>query len=359
MGFLDFLKKNVGTEKSKSNQVNVSYSSDLGNIIPVSKRIAGTEPLRNGLYPHEILMLSYAQQYIVGKNSFQNFWWNSYGVNNPAAVLNSLTSRGFLAIGNVDTTVGKVRGAELKELLRSHNLKLSGTKEELVNRVLTEISTTELERLFPDRYYILTDIGLETVSLEPSILYIHQNPVDGLNIFSLGELVHTKPYMSYRDIIWSHLNNLGIQYISQGDFGLYRNCRFRMATFLEEEGKTIDALNLMCEVLFYDANNMMNGFNPSYADIYLERIDPELTCIPPGIIHEVQNYQKQLSMSDKQLWEFIKQSMSKIQNPVAPFTPDEAFEIVKAKVVGDESKLPKIYKNARIRFINKFNIKQK
>ena len=132
-----------------------------------------------------------------------------------------------------------------------------------------------------------------------------------------------------------------------------------MASFLEEEGKIKDALNMMCEVLFYDANDMMNGFNPQFADIYLDRIDPGFTCIPPGIVNAVQNYQKQLNMTDDQLLDFIKQSMARINNGLAPFTPDEAFEIVKAKMTGDESKLPKIYSNARSRFKKTYNIKKR
>lgn len=357
MGIFDFLKKNIGSQKPAPKQVDVSFSVNTADPIPVSKRIEGTDPQCNGLYPHEILMLSYAPKYTVGEKSFQGFWWNSYGVNNPESVLESLRSRGFLAVGNVETTINNLKGTEIKELLKSHNLKSSGAKAELIKRVVTEIPTNELETLYPTRYYVLTDIGQETLNKEPCVLYIHQKPVDGLDIFSLSKLVHTQPYMSYRDKIWGHLNSISVQYASRGDFGLYSNCRYRMATFLEEEGKTKDALNMMCEVLFYDANNMMNGFNPKFAHIYLDHIDPEFACIPPGIISAVQNYQKQLNMTDEQLLGYIKQSMSEIQNSLAPFTPDEAFEIVKAKMTGDESRLPTIYSNARSRYKKTYNIK--
>ena len=54
MGLFDFLKKNVGIQKPSSNQINVSFSANADDTIPVSKRIVGTEPQCNGLYPHEI-----------------------------------------------------------------------------------------------------------------------------------------------------------------------------------------------------------------------------------------------------------------------------------------------------------------
>ena len=74
MGLFDFLKKSIGAQKPASNQMNVSFSTNTDDTIPVSKRIAGTEPQCNGLYPHEILMLSFAPRYTVGEKSFQGFW---------------------------------------------------------------------------------------------------------------------------------------------------------------------------------------------------------------------------------------------------------------------------------------------
>ena len=359
MGLFDVFKKIVGTNNAESGHANTSASTYASDIVPVSKRIAHTEPQCNGLFPHEVLMLAYAPKYIVGEKSFQKFWWYSYGVKNPETVLESLRTRGFLTVGSIDLSINKLKNAELKDLLKSHNLKLSGSKEELVNRVISEIPSRELESMCPDRYYVLTDLGQRTIDEEPCVLYIHQHPVDGLDIFSLSKLVHTPPYLPYRDKIWQHLNNISMQYLANGDFGLYRNCRLRMAAFLEEEGKIRDALNLMCEVLFYDANDMANGFNPTFAEIYLDRIDPEFTCIPPGIIRDVQKYQNLLNMTNDQLFGFMKQSMSRINNAVAPFTPDETFEIVKAKMTGNESKIPAIYSKARTRFKKKYNIKKR
>ena len=87
-------------------------------------------------------------------------------------------------------------------------------------------------------------------------------------------------------------------------------------------------------------------------------MEPQCNGLYP---HEVLmlSYQKQLNMTDEQLLDFIKQSMSRIQNGLAPFIADEAFEIVKAKMTGDESTLPKIYSNARSRFRKTYNIKKR
>ena len=359
MGLFDFFINNTSANKTAPNQVNVFISDNLDNVIPVNERIVGMEPMCNGLYPHEVLMLSYAPKYSIEEKSFQSFWWNSYGVNDPSAVLESLRSRGFITVGGVEPTIENLKSAELKALLKTYDLKTSGVKEDLVKRIINEIPISELEQLYPIRYYVLTNMGQDIIDNEPCVLYIHQNPVDGLDIFSLSRLVHTKPYIPYRDRIWGHLNSLCEHYISRGDFGLYRNCLYRMATFLEEEGRTKDALKMLCEVLFCDANDMSNGYNPNFAYIYYDHMKPESVCIPPGIINAVRNYQKKLNMSDDQLLDFMKQSMSRLENGLAMFTPDESFEIVKAKMFGDESMLSRIYSEAKSRFEKKFDVKKR
>ena len=43
-------------------------------IVPVEKRIMKAVPSKQGLYPHEVLMLDYASSIYTDQNSFQGFW---------------------------------------------------------------------------------------------------------------------------------------------------------------------------------------------------------------------------------------------------------------------------------------------
>lgn len=63
---------------------------------PVEKRIKSLNPGPSGLYPHEILMLHYAQGYKTSIQEFQGFWRYKYGVRDPKGVLTSLMQRGYL-----------------------------------------------------------------------------------------------------------------------------------------------------------------------------------------------------------------------------------------------------------------------
>ena len=56
-----------------------SYTVHDGGVmvadpIPVQKRIRGMAPGPSGLYPHEVLMLSYAERFPVRGAEFQGFW---------------------------------------------------------------------------------------------------------------------------------------------------------------------------------------------------------------------------------------------------------------------------------------------
>ena len=68
MGFFDFFKKKPRQKKKdlkSSVEDNLSVRSHLitEDVIPVEERIKKISPNSKGLYPHEVLVLSYAPTY--------------------------------------------------------------------------------------------------------------------------------------------------------------------------------------------------------------------------------------------------------------------------------------------------------
>lgn len=124
MGLFKFLEKVVdkineldvkGTEKSDiSNSLKTqTIKNDLrpqtiqseGNaeIPSLDKRLSNACPSKNGLYPHEILMLDQADTYRTDTNNFQNFWKWECSVLEPRKVLDSLIDRGFICCSNINS----------------------------------------------------------------------------------------------------------------------------------------------------------------------------------------------------------------------------------------------------------------
>src|SRR5690625_3623368 len=160
MGLLDLFKKLFATKKRvrqkngrekliKSNpkpeEVHSNITRDVGETIPAEKRIQGIKHTPEGLYPHEILLLHYAPSYYIDEESFQGFWWYKYGVRDVKQSLSSLLDRGYLEVGSLQSAIEKETVATLKDILRENNLKVSGKKAELVQRLLDEVPDGQLK----------------------------------------------------------------------------------------------------------------------------------------------------------------------------------------------------------------------
>ena len=58
------------------------------------------KPDVNGLYPSELVMLSYAEKYKTNETNFPAYLTNTYEIANPVKMLKSLQSKGFIRVGD-------------------------------------------------------------------------------------------------------------------------------------------------------------------------------------------------------------------------------------------------------------------
>ena len=327
--------------------------SGIDGVIPVEERIKSTYTSKNGLYPHEVLMLDYAGSYFTEGNSFQGFWWYRYGVRDVEKGLRSLLDRGFLQIGNLQSAIEKENATVLKSELKNHGLKVSGKKSELVQRLMAEVPLEELNFRFKKRTYQLTALGQQALEEEGYVPYIHRHPIEDLDIWSLNKIIHEPPYMSYRDKIWGYLNKRSMEHFAVGDFGLYRNCRYHMYLFLIEEKKLKDALGMLSEVVFYDLSGLDNNYDPQYLYIFAENFFPykdSTVTMAPGITSAIMQCQKELNLTDEELKKAMLDRMKRLSAPLHLFTPEECVDIVFMESHEDIDALTKIYAKAKRRF---------
>lgn len=132
MSLFDFFKKKE-VSKAKSD------SSDLlnkiqDNAFPIEKGISGKMPTCDSLYPHEVLVLSYASYYCTSGNKFPKFWSYEYGIKDVQSILSKLEKDGFIEIDFSANRLTRKKISELKPVLQSHGLKVSGKKSEMIER---------------------------------------------------------------------------------------------------------------------------------------------------------------------------------------------------------------------------------
>lgn len=369
MGLFDFLKKkkdqdivpsNQTAKNSKTEEVKVTVQMSVqvrsdDDVIPVDKRIKSAFPSRNNrLYPHEILVLDYADSFYTEGNDYQRFWWSSYGVKNVDTVLQSLLKRGFITIAPITATLEKKTVAVLKEVLDSYGLNSKGKKAILVQRLLEEVPADELEKKFPNRLYMRTEKGDAELHAEAYVSYIHRHSIENLDIWSLNRLIYgSASHLPYRDVIWGYLNRRSMEHFSANDFGLYRNCRFNMATFLGEEGKIKGQLEMLAEVVFYDLTGAGNNYNPEYLYIIASHFFPyehSLATTAPGIIKRIFDCQEKLGLTDEELRDILVNRMEQLSAPIRLFDTKECVDIIFYERAEDKEALDKLYRLAEKRF---------
>lgn len=141
-------------------------------VVPFETRKKTAFPSKNGLYPAEILLLSYCSGYPNPGNGYPGFWWFEYGIRDVGAALRSLESRGFLRWATAKESLDQLRVPQLKEALASFGLPVSGKRAELVER-LQGVEEARLAPLIPQPKYRLTPLGEQELDENEYVPYMH------------------------------------------------------------------------------------------------------------------------------------------------------------------------------------------
>lgn len=366
MGLFDFLKKKEtkGTASAHSDDISekkenlgttMLSNEQMGSdgIIPFEERIKSAIPSKNGLYPHEILVLDYADSFCTQDNRYQQFWWTRYGVKDVNKVLRDLLSKGFISIASVDVTLRKMTIADLKAILAKYGLSTRGKKEELIQRVIDEISSEKLKELFPNRFYIRTDKGEAELREEEYVPYIHRHSIQNLDIWSLNRLVNDSPDDAYKDVIWQYLNQQSIEFFKAKKYGSFRGCRCSMAEILGEEGRTVEELEMLAEIAFYDLSGAKDNYNPEilhFIALHFFPYEHSSVRIASGIVGRIFRCQEKMGLTDIALKEILVNCMRELFTPIQIFSVDECADIVFYEHAGDMEALKSLYDIAEKKF---------
>lgn len=160
----------------------------------IKQKKSSAFPSKNGLYPDEILALSRAPRIKVDGND---------------SMMNSLLSKGFISLGGVKQTMENATAKELKDILSRLGLEVTGTKKELIDRLLANASEQYLHSVFPDKYYALTPLGTKELADNEYISLVTKNNDLRIDIWVANQLMHNERrafYDVYLDDIQARLD---------------------------------------------------------------------------------------------------------------------------------------------------------
>lgn len=139
---------------------------------------------------------------------------------------------------------------------------------------------------------------------------------------------------SRNDIFWSMYNKKLLEYAQNGDWGLYRNTRHKMAELLSKEGKEAEALKTFCEIAYLDINGIVNtnkvnklAFNPAFA------------MLVPGVVYSITTLAERLKLGQEGIREIFYEVADRIYHGMkAPIQPTEAWKILLDQLDPNSSK---------------------
>lgn len=148
------------------------------NVITFDERKKRSLPSGRGLYVAEVLLLYYCSlgTYPNPKNGYPGFWWYEYGIQDVDYMLSTLEKRGFICFGSPKQSLNGLSATELKQILKEHNLPVSGKKAELIEKISQSVSDDELLAAGIEPKYALTDLGKMELKENAYIPYMHKHP---------------------------------------------------------------------------------------------------------------------------------------------------------------------------------------
>lgn len=322
--------------------------------IPITEKVKTLSAICEGqLYAHEVLILCYAHKYTTGTNSYEGFWQYKYGITNMDAQVKSLYKRGFLRIGTLEETMATVTLSVLKNIAKQNGLKVSGKKDEVIQRILSAVDEDSLNILFPNKPYFLTELGQHVIKKENYMKYIHNQPDSDINIWNFSEMVHKFPSLPYTEILQRYYSKQAENHLRQKQYGSYRNCIFHIAELDMEDEHFENALIHFFEVTFYDLSGLCNFSDSSRLNEDASQLfsyEYSFAKIAPGILSRIDHCREKLNISESELKEKMIAVLSGIELPFQIFTLEECVDILLLELHQDRIKLEKIYKIAENRY---------
>lgn len=306
------------------------------------------------LAPVDVLMLHYACGAKVGKMQFAGFWNYVYEVN-PHVILNNLVISGLIIESfNLEQNLNSSTVAELKEILKTLGLPLSGNKKTLTARLLDSVSKAQLQELFPTKTYDLSDIAKQILKENEHVPFFHAySSKINISIYEADKIKKKNPSDNKFQIAYKILNDRKNTHKANNDWGLFRNDIHGLSEIQYIEGRHIESLNSLFLVCFYDLSGMGNNFNLNYINIREDNFFPyedSFYTLAPGIISKIISLQKKLNLDVDEFHQLYFQTITPIEVPFHLFTKEETYKILLLEIEKDTTSLKKIYRAAKLRY---------
>lgn len=251
-------------------------------------------------------------------SSFPKYYKYQYN-KDPENLLEKALKKNYLTESDYKFNMYQTTNAKLKDILRKYNLKVSGVKDELVNRLLSNVEEKNLKSIFTKSYYKLTDSGKEIVNSNEHLIYYHKNLK--FNETSLEE--YNKAFKENEDlnkfeIALEFIEKNASNNLAERHWGLYRNSFLSKADVYIDMDNNEMALECLLKVCFIDLSGLSN--NNGYS--------PSIIILAPGIINKINNVISNLDYSKSELKDLYFSVTKKLDLPKKRYSNEKSFKYI-------------------------------
>ena len=144
-----------------------AFGDDISELEALYKRSVSEKYSPNFKFAYVIFLDSYGQRFL--KSTEREYKITENDLNTQAI------KDGFLTQASPLASAQKMKMADLKEILKAHDIKVSGKKDELIERLGDNLSVEELEEIFPEKSYELSSEGQEFIDENDYVLFYEEN----------------------------------------------------------------------------------------------------------------------------------------------------------------------------------------
>ncbi|MFC7321063.1 thermonuclease family protein [Halobacillus campisalis] len=297
------------------------------------------KPLENGLLPGEVILLDWLNGKNFMKATFPLYFEYDYGIDALRSAEN-LIKENYLEQATIYESLPHFKVAELKEILKHHNLKVSGKKAVLVDRIKEEIPLADLQHHIVDTTLKLTSKGEDVFKKYYYIIPSHKSSSrDGIYypasaIRFVKQSNHTP---SNSEISWGLYTRAKSRYERERNFGLLTIVLINMANQLYNEEDYEHAHNYYLHAFILSTSGLHNGFiieDP-------ENISPMPTSKRLNQLIEI------LKLNSNDLKWIFNKSWVELKNtlPHHALDAETCFNCLLAHIEEDEDKFRSLVKN--------------
>lgn len=146
-------------------------------VITFEERKGTAMPSARGLYPAQIMLLSYCEtgRYPKPNGGYPGFWWFEYGIRDVGHALENLAANGFLEWVPKAHSLSSLKVAELRGILENSGLPTTGKKADLVDRIVSNIPEDQICIPSYTPKYQLTELGRDELEANGYVPYMHKH----------------------------------------------------------------------------------------------------------------------------------------------------------------------------------------